>query len=225
MYVADLLIKVFCAIWVSIKAFPAALDSFMHLPYPWSHVVSISAVIGLEAALLLSWFTLDNHRHLSPQAIVTSSITLTLSYTAFLIICLPSTSSVIAWLVHFIMLTMIVRSTVHAGFPRLVASHFMDVLKREDDINLDESTSFAGYTSDPVLNFDFELNKARLEIEKEIALAEVEFYKEMLKERAYAKANLAKGQLLAKLAQEDLIGVFPSSPLDMFDKNSLEIRN
>lgn len=206
----SLLTKIAVVLLTSGTVFDAALTAFI-APDDWVHVIlSISCVVLVEGFLLVLWFAIDTD-HEAPLALKITRAFLLVGL-CVLLIQLPALSfnGQTPWITQIFIGASVAASIVdmlwHHWQIRSVSNdgHRIRRIRRRHAKDKAIRQLIAAYTkANQRLEARYKLERARLEANHKMALQEVAHYRNLLLEKAYAKDNLARGQMLARMARQE----------------------
>ncbi len=233
----DLMIKAAGVVLTSVATYQVASSTFAHLDSPWHGMVTIGALFLVEGAFVATWFAIDTQKQAPMAMKISWAATLITIYTALLVIGMVNGEGSAGWAFRLILAIMIGKSIYQAGVYEVIKSQ----RKSERDIEKAykvrrlkrrvEREKAIHALLDSNLEQDYrrqladEVDRARLDVEHEAAMIKVQLHREHLMERVHAKNNLARGQILAKLAHQEREQKALEIPLAEFAGKKLEFRN
>lgn len=233
----DLMIKVAGVVLTSVATYQVASSTFAHIEGPWQQVVTLGALLLVEGAFVLTWFALDTQRNAPMAMKVSWSITLMTIYVALLVIGIINGEGTAGWAFRLVLGIMIGKSIYEAGVYEIMKNsrksdrdiknaYSVRRLKRRVDrqkaihaiIDANAESAYRRELNDQV-------DRARLEAEHEAALLNVEIHRSNLLQRIRAKDSLARGQLLASMAQQGEENSATAKSLREITRMQIEMRN
>ena len=233
----DLMIKVAGVVLTSVATYQVASSTFAHIEGPWQQIVTLGALLLVEGAFVLTWFALDTQRNAPMAMKVSWAITLVTIYVALLVIGIINGEGTAGWAFRLVLGIMIGKSVYEAGVYEVLKNsrksdrdimnaYSVRRLKRKVDRQkaihaIIDANAEAAYRRE----LNDQVDRARLEAEHEAALLNVEIHRSNLLQRIHAKDSLARGQLLASLAQQKEDASLPASSLKEITRMQIEMRN
>ena len=212
--IIDILMKLAGVIVTSVATWSVAQNAFSYLSDPWLSLVCTGALMLVEGAFIASWMAIDTQHHAPPSLKMAWAATLVIVYVALLIVALAHGEGSAGWAFRFVLAVMIGRSIYEAGVYELVKRNRQEdrnirssyAIRRIERRNARQNAIFALQSTSDESNYVRELQnvveRARMEAEHEVAIQDIQVYREMLLERVHAKNSLARGQMLAAEARE-----------------------
>ena len=197
--VIDLMIKGAGVLITSVATYQVARDTFGHLASPFDTIVSMGALLLVEGAFVATWFAIDTQHHAPMATKISWALTLVTLYIALLVIGVVNGEGSAGWAFRFVLAIMIGKSIYEAGV--------YEVLRNTRKADRDITRSYAVRTLKLKIDRENEIHKivdsnrerayrreladrvtrARLEIEHEAAMMDVEQHRSTLMERIHAK--------------------------------------
>ncbi|MFK7848305.1 MAG: hypothetical protein AB8G77_23660 [Rhodothermales bacterium] len=233
----DLMIKAAGVVLTSVATYQVASNTFAHLDAPWNGIVAIGALFLVEGAFVATWFAIDTQKQAPMAMKVSWAVTLITIYTALLVIGIVNGEGSAGWAFRLILAIMIGKSIYEAGVYEVLKS------QRKSDQNIEkaykvrrlkrkverEKAIHALLDTNMEQGYRRELadrvDRARLDMEHEAAMIKVQLHREHLMERVHVKDNLARGQILARMAHQEREQKAMDTPLAEFARKKLEFRN
>lgn len=214
----SLLIKIVAVMLTSGAVFHAARSAFDTFTFPAQTIVATSCLILIEGFFLALWLAIDTD-HEAPLVLKVTRALLLVG-TCVMLIQLPAlssdgqTSSIVQ-----IFLGASIASSIGDMFWhhwRVFSASSYDYrirrIRRRHARDKAIKQLVSTYTqAQQRLETRYRLERAHLEANHKIALQEVARYKNLLLEKAYAKDNLARGQMLASMARQEQ-SILPPEP-------------